>query len=82
MSTVENKDNNRLSDLTALLEKLTTQSKQCGLQVNWDGHKYTWTISISNVTADEWNPINLRSRPETEHDVPSRPMMVHRKDRG
>ena len=45
-----------LEDLIELLRKIVSQRKPVGLEINYDGGKFTWKFKVSNIGADEWNP--------------------------
>lgn len=45
-----------LEDLIELLSKINTQKKPVGVEVNYDGRKFSWKFKVSNIKAHEWHP--------------------------
>lgn len=43
-----------LDKLIKLLSKISNTSKPVGIDVNYDGSKFTWKIKMSNITAEEY----------------------------
>jgi len=42
-----------LEDLIELLRKIISQRKPVGLEINYDGRKFTWRFKVGNTKADE-----------------------------
>jgi hypothetical protein len=79
MSTIEEQEKARLSSLIDLLEKISLHAKPCGLEANWSGDKWTWTIKTSNITAEEWNPAPPQKRLPSGIVINDETHLAHRK---
>ena len=57
-----------LEDLIELLRKIVSQRKPVGLEINYDGRKFSWRFKVSNIRAEEWNLVlnGMQKGPDKE----------------